>query len=433
MEHHTQRRQPQPSPLGGPPQRPLTALTERLRSKQQTRLALMFLDRFDGIHLKDITTSQWLGPRDVVIEGHRVVNFGDDSFLGLDRHPLLIRAITDALATWGTHNGASRAFTSVALYDEAEERLARWLDVESTLIYPSVTMANAALLPAIADDGDLLILDRQSHDSMHQAAKLAAANGAQVEILHSCDPVSLEKAIGQKSSRAGLVVAIDGMYSMTGIIPPLGEIQELVAAHGGVLYVDDAHGTGVVGPNGRGAAFEQLGQLGDILMVGSLSKAFSCLGAFVSCAPELKRILKVRSNSFVFSGPVPPPYLAAICAVCDLLESDALNELRDRLHILIRRLVDGAEQQGLTVLGGKGPIVSILIGDIERTLQAGRFLFDRGFYVQSATFPAVSITGGLLRILVNANHTEAQIDGLLGALAEMKTWMESQGRAVVSD
>jgi len=155
-------------------------------------------------------------------------------------------------------------------------------------------------------------------------------------------------------------------------------------------------------------------------MVGSLSKAFSCMGAFVTCNSVLKRVLKLRSSTFIFGGPVPPPYLAAVCAVCDILESSEYDRLLERLRSLMRRLIDGVRALGFTVLGGEAPIVSVVIGDIEQTLQAGRWLFDRGYYVQSATYPAVPLSSGLLRILVNANHSDQALDGLLAALAEMK-------------
>jgi 7-keto-8-aminopelargonate synthetase-like enzyme len=217
---------------------------------------------------------------------------------------------------------------------------------------------------------------------------------------------------------------------MTGKIPPLKQIDEVTRRHGGVLYVDDAHGTAVVGPGGRGAAYMSLGGLDQVLMVGSLSKAFSCMGAFVTCNSKLKRVLKVRSSTFIFGGPVPPPYLAAVCAVCDILESSEYDRLLGRLQGHMRRLIAGVRTLGLTILGGEAPIVSVVIGDIEQTLQAGRWLFDRGYYVQSATYPAVPLNAGLLRILVNANHSDQAIEGLLAALAEMKEHFHLGRRAV---
>ncbi len=394
-------------------------LANRLQRKQQTRLALMFLDRYEGTHLKDIFTDRVLEGRRVIIEGHEVVNFGSDSFLGLDRDPRLQEAIDEAQREWGTHNGASRAFTSIKLYDEAESQLAQWLGVEDTLVYPSVTLANAALLPALADEGDLLIVDRQSHDSIQQGAKLAAADGAKVRELYPCQGAVLEQIL-QEERPESFVVAVDGMYSMSGRVAPLAELKEVVQRHSGWLYIDDAHGTGVVGSQGRGAAYEALGKLDDVLVVGSLSKAFSCLGAFVTCTPRLKRILKIRSNNFIFGGPVPPPYLAAICRACEIIQSAEYEELQQRVRRLVDQLTGGVRELGLSVQGGVGPIVSVVIGDIERTLEAGRFLFDRGFYVQSATFPAVSITGGLLRILINANHTDSDVAGLIAAIGAMR-------------
>jgi len=397
----------------------LKNLQTHLSRDRVTRLGLTFLDHYNDIHLKDLVIDEMDDHRGMVVNGRRLYNFGSDSFLGLDRHPALRRALAEAVGPWGTHNGASRAFSNTRLCDEAERRLAHWLGVEDTLIYPSVTLANIGLLPAVTRQDDLLVVDRLSHDSIQQAAKIAAANGARLRELHPCCAEPLEDLLASERYDSA-IVAVDGVYSMTGKIPSLVELDRVARAHAGILYVDDAHGTGVVGPRGRGAAFATLGNLEDVLMVGSLSKAFSCMGAFVTCNPPLKRILKMRSSTFIFGGPVPPPYLAAICAVCDILESPEHDAMLRHLQMLIQRLTDGIRGLGLSVLGGAAPIISVTVGEIEQTFEAGKWLFDRGFYVQSATFPAVPINGGLLRIQVNANHTVEAIDGLLGALADLK-------------
>lgn len=394
-------------------------LTAHLSRDRIVRLAMLFLDNMPDIHLKDLRVDAMDEQRRMRVGDHVLTNFGSDSFLGLDRHPAVQRALIETAARWGTHNGASRAFCSVSLCEEAEYRLARWLGVEDTLIFPTVTLANIGLIPGIAAKGDLLVVDRQSHDTIHQAAKIAAADGAILEEVHPLSAESLERIL-EKSSAKNRVVAVDGVYSMTGKIPPLKQIDEVTRRYGGILYVDDAHGTAVVGPRGRGAACLSLGSLDQVLMVGSLSKAFSCMGAFVTCNSKLKRLLKFRSSTFIFGGPVPPPYLAAVCAVCDILESSEYDLLLERLQGLMQRLIAGVRALGLQVLGGEAPIVSVVIGDIEQTLHAGKWLFDRGYYVQSATYPAVPLNGGLLRILVNANHSDQALDGLLAALAEMK-------------
>ncbi|HTN74462.1 MAG TPA: pyridoxal phosphate-dependent aminotransferase family protein [Pirellulaceae bacterium] len=395
-------------------------LKARLKRDKVTKLALSFLDRYCDSHLKDFDVDEIDDARRMRIGKTSVVNFGSDSFLGLDRDERLRNAMAEAAPRWGTHNGASRAFWSIALCTEAEHRLAKWLGVPDTLIYTSVTLANVGLLPALVAKGDLLVVDRLSHDSIQEGAKIAQANGATLRELSPCTPDALRALVASEPHK-GLVVAVDGIYSMTGKLAPLEELDAVTRELGGTLYVDDAHGTGVVGPRGRGAANKVLGGLDRVLMVGSLSKAFSCLGAFVTCDTELKRILKIKSSTFIFGGPVPPPYLAAVIAACEILDSPEGDTLLMKLHGKIARLTNGLRDWEFVVLGEAGAIVSVLIGDIEKTFFAGKWLFDRGFYVQSATYPAVPITEGLLRIQVNANHADEDIDRLLAALGEMRS------------
>src|SRR5713226_3341435 len=159
---------------------------------------------------------------------------------------------------------------------------------------------------------------------------------------------------------------------MTGASPPLAELDRVAQAHGGVLYIDDAHGTGIFGPRGRGMAARELGDLSDVLMVGSLSKAFSCMGAFVTCTSELKLLLKMKSSSYIFGGPVPPPYLEAVCVVCDILNSPEYGQIMQRLNLRIQRLVAGLDRLKFTLLGREAPIVSILVKEEEDTLRAGK-------------------------------------------------------------
>lgn len=396
----------------------LEPLTQRLAEHKVTRLALAFLEANEELHLKDLPVEDMTDDRRMKIHGEWLWNFGSDSFLGLDRHPAVQAAIRDALPKWGTHNGASRAFSSVELTEEAEARLAKWLGVEDTFIFPSVTLANVGLLPALVGKGDLLVVDRLSHDSVHQGSRLAAAGGATLKELTPTNGATLARLLDE-SEYKGAVMAIDGVYSMTGEVAPLAQLDQVARQRNAVLYVDDAHGTGVVGPEGRGAAFQSLGTLANVLMVGSLSKAFSCMGAFVTCTPDLKIILKIRSSTFIFGGPVPPPYLAAVCAVCDIMDTPEHDQLLTRLRSLIGRLTKGLQDLDLVFYGGESPIISVLVGDIEKTLEAGKWMYDHGFHVQSATYPAVPITGGLLRIQVNANHTDAAMDELLTALTDL--------------
>ena len=165
---------------------------------------------------------------------------------------------------------------------------------------------------------------------------------------------------------------------------------------------------------------DALGDYDNTLVVGSLSKGFSCMGGFIGCPAGLKTLLKMRSNTYIFGGPVAPCYLDAIGTVVDILQSGEYPALIGRMRNNLRRFTTYATELGYTVVGGLTPIVALVIGDEADTFKAGKFLFDRGYYVQSVIFPAVPHGAGVLRVQVNANHKSAQIDGLLAALGELK-------------
>ncbi len=408
---------------------PLDKMLHGLRQNTLVRMLEQFEARFPDDHLKDLVVDR-VGPgREIEVNGRRVVNFGSDSFLGLDQDPRVLASIRDGLDRWGAHNGASRAFASVRSNADAEEKLADWLGVESVLIYPSVTLANAGAIPGLVGRRDAIALDEQAHNSMQEAAKVARANGAKVATFAHNDPKALRQALKSLRPYRSALVCIDGIYSMSGVIPPMAALDEVARSLDAVLYIDDAHGTGVVGDHGRGTVLDALGTYDNAFVVGSLSKAFSCAGGFVGCPAPFRRMLQIRSNSYIFGGPVVPPYLDAVCTVVDILRSDEYDLFRARLDRHVRRLSQGLADLGLTVLGGVTPILSVRIGDEAKTLQAGKFLFDRGHYVQSVLFPAVPYRGGVLRIQCNANHDDAQVDGLVRAFADLAVAFKLTRRA----
>jgi 7-keto-8-aminopelargonate synthetase-like enzyme len=394
-------------------------LTETLRRNNLVRFLDHFATVFPDRHMKDLVVDE-LGPGRVMrVSGRTVVNFGSDSFLGLDQDRRVREAVERGVQRWGSHNGSSRAFASVRANLEAEQRLAEWLGTESVLIYPSVTLANLGALPGLVGRNDLLVIDEHAHNSIQEGAKLAAANGATVARFANCDPESLQRVLDDAGPRRTAVVAIDGVFSMTGALPPLRELDDVARRHGAVLYVDDAHATGTLGTRGRGTVLDALGSYENAIVAGSLSKAFSCFGGFVGCSEELHTLLKMRSNTYIFGGPVPPPYLEAVLAVLDILQSDEYLALRAKLQFNVRRISEGLATQGYQLLGGGPPIISVQVGDESQTLEAGRVLFDLGYYVQSVVFPAVPYHAGVLRVQVNANHTPEQVEGLLAAFAAL--------------
>ncbi len=400
---------------------PMRRLADTLRKSSIVRFLDHFAHQFPESHMKDLVVDE-LGPgRSMVVGGRRVVNFGSDSFLGLDRDPRVMAALERGVHAWGTHNGASRAFASVRANAQAEERLARWLGTEGVLIYPSVTLANVGAIPALMGRNDLLVLDSRAHNSIQEGAKIAGANGAKVASFASSDPSALDDVLRGAGPHRAAMVAVDGVFSMSGALAPLAELNAVAMDHGAVLYVDDAHGTGTLGDRGRGTVLGALGSYDNAIVVGSLSKAFSCFGGFVGCSAEIKELLKMKSSTFIFGGPVPPPYLEAVLAALAIIDSEEYESIHARLHANLGRIAGGMGRLGLAVLGGSQPILSVLVGDEADTLAAGRFLFDRGYYVQSVVFPAVPYHAGVLRIQANANHSDEAIDGLLGALDALRS------------
>jgi 7-keto-8-aminopelargonate synthetase-like enzyme len=275
-------------------------------------------------------------------------------------------------------------------------------------------------LPGLVTRQDVLVADQFAHNSIDEGLKLAKARGTRTAKFTHNDPAALAETLRTLEPYRFAVVAVDGVYSMSGKLPPLAEFRRVARERNACLYVDDAHATGVLGESGRGTVRESLGDYDNVLTVGSLSKGLSCLGGFVAGSQFAIDVLKLRSNPLIFGGPVPPPYLEAVCAALEIVASPEYAKLRTRLDANVRRLADGATRLGLAVMGGLVPIVSVLVGAEEATLKAGKFLFDRGYYVQSVVFPAVPHGAGVLRMQVNACHQPEQIDGLLSALSTLK-------------
>jgi glycine C-acetyltransferase len=399
---------------------PMQRLAKVLRQNGLIRFMEHYAEMFPDSHLKDLVVDDSEPNRRIKINGRQVVNFGSDSFLGLDQDPRVQQALIQGTHQWGTHNGSSRAFSSVRANAEAEDKLARWLGTEAALIYPSVTLANMGAIPGLVGRQDLLVVDEHAHNSIQEGAKIAKANGVRLANFSHCDPIDLERVLRAAKPYRIAIVAIDGVYSMTGALPPLRALDTVARRNDAVLYVDDAHATAVMGEQGRGTVLDALGDYDNTFVIGSLSKGFSCMGGFIGCTEEFKLLLKMRSNTYIFGGPVPPPYLEAVCTVCDILMSSEYDLLIGRLRKNCRHFTEGAGRLGLAVLGGETPIISILVGDEADTLKAGSYLFQQGFYVQSVTFPAVPYHGGVLRVQINANHLTESINALLNAFESLQ-------------
>ena len=216
-------------------------------------------------------------------------------------------------------------------------------------------LANLGAIPGLTGRHDAIAMDEMAHSSMQEAAKIARASGTKVATFAHSDPASLAQTLEALRPYRCALVCIDGVYSMSGKIPPMADLDAVARDASAVLYIDDAHGTGVLGEHGRGTVLEALGSYENAFVVGSLSKAFSCAGGFIGCPERFHRLLKIRSSSYVFGGPVVPCYLEAIGTVIDILCSSEYEALRARLDRSIARLARGLAALGLEVMGGATP------------------------------------------------------------------------------
>lgn len=399
---------------------PLEHLAWSIRQSSLVKFYEAAIEQYGSLHLKELSFDQ-VGPhREMTVDGQHLVNFGFDSFLGLDQDSRVKQALTRGAETWGTQFGASRAFASCAVETALEQKIADWMGTEAAMIFPSVTLTNVGALPGLVGPGDVIAVDEYAHNSIHEGTKIAKAAGVRVLSFKHNNPQSLEQVLIDASPYRVAVIAIDGVYSMSGSIAAMPELNAVAKRHNAVLYIDDAHATAVLGAQGRGTVLEALGSYDNTIVVGCFSKACSVFGAFVACTHEMQRLLKMRSSTYIFGGPVPPPYLEAISTVIDILTTDDYRKLRDQLDQNIHQLVTGLAELNFIVLGGKSPIITVLIGDEELTFLAGKFLYDRGYYVQSVTFPAVPYHAGVLRIQINSNHRPESIAGLLAAMTDMR-------------
>lgn len=350
---------------------------------------------------------------EVVCDGRRLANFCSNDYLGLASHPEAIAALQRGAADWGVGSGAAHLVCGHSRAHHAlEEELADFTGRERALLFSTGYMANLGVISALAGRGDTVYEDRLNHASLLDGALLS---GARLKRYAHADPASLRAQLAEAVPKTR-IIATDGVFSMDGDVAPLPALAHLAREQGAWLMVDDAHGLGVVGAGGRGAlAHYGLDQDDVPILVGTLGKAFGSFGAFVAGCSELIEFLIQRARTFIYTTALPPALAEATRVSLRLARQDTWR--RDRLKGLIRRFRAGAEQLGLPLMVSETPIQPVLLGSNEAAVEASRKLLEAGFWVSAIRPPTVPAGTARLRITLTAAHTDAQVDGLLDALA----------------
>ncbi len=357
-----------------------------------------------------------------------LADFASCNYLGFDLDPEIIAAIPGYLESWGTHPSWSRLLGSPVLYERIEERLTGLLGCEDTLVLPTITHIHSSVIPILAASGTIF-LDARAHKTVYDGCQVARSRGAAVRRFRFEEPDHLDELLTAERDRARLV-CMDGVNSMTGNAPDLQAFAEVTRRHGALLYVDDAHGFGVIGeraddetsPYGaRGNSIvRHFGEsYEDLVLVGGFSKAYSSLLAFIACPTDVKNLLKVAAPPYLYSGPSPVASLATVLAGFDVNEQRG-DQLRGVLHRHSARVLRTlAELDVYTPNRSELPIIEIPLRDHERIDAVGRLLFERGVYVTLAAYPLVPKAEVGFRVQLTAANTDAEVDLLVGALSEL--------------
>jgi 8-amino-7-oxononanoate synthase len=349
----------------------------------------------------------------LAVDGGELLAFCSNDYLGLAGDPRVAAALAAAAGACGSGSGAAHLVCGHhAEHHALEQELAAFTGRPRALLFSTGYMANLGVLAGLAGRGDALFLDRLDHASLYDGARLS---GAELVRYRHNDAADLAARLAASDGRRKLVVT-DGVFSMDGDSAPLPELAAACAEHGAWLVVDDAHGLGVVGPEGRGSV-ARCGLDGDAVpvLVGTLGKAFGTFGAFVAGSEALIETLIQQARTYIYTTALPPAVAAATRASLRLARAEEWR--RTRLQELVARFRAGAAAHGLELLPSATPIQALVLGDPGRALAASAALERLGILVTAIRPPTVPPGSARLRITFSATHTAADVDRLVAALA----------------
>jgi 8-amino-7-oxononanoate synthase len=344
----------------------------------------------------------------------RILDFASNDYLNLARDPRLAEAARAALAAGGTGAGASRLLSgSRAIHGELERELAAHKGYPAALVFGSGFLTNVGVVPALVGRGDHVLIDRLSHASIIDGARLS---GASVTWFCHNDPRHLEELLRALPRGAHALVVTESVFSMDGDLAPLADLAAVAGRAGAMFMVDEAHATGVFGPRGSGRVPELGLQEAVAVCMGTLSKALGAYGGFVACSAAMREYLINTARSFIFTTALPPAVAASALAALRILTSEpGLGAaLRERAAHLRDRLREGGLNTGASV----GPIIPLIVGGNEKTLAFSERLRSSGIVAPAIRPPTVPAGTERLRLSVTLAHTEGDVDRAADAIRE---------------
>ncbi|HEX3218923.1 MAG TPA: glycine C-acetyltransferase [Candidatus Limnocylindria bacterium] len=355
-----------------------------------------------------------------VIDGREVITLSSNNYLGLNTHPRLREASIRAVEEYGAGSGAVRTIAgTMTLHEQLEARLAEFKHTEAVLTFQSGFTCNTGVIPILAPEGAVIVSDALNHASIIDGIRLTKAER---KIFPHADMEGLRQALREVRDPAGgadrtVLVITDGVFSMDGDISRLPEIVEAAEEADAIVYVDDAHASGVLGRNGRGSVdhFDLHGRVH--VQVGTLSKAIGVLGGYVAGPAVLRSVLEHKARPFLFSTSHPPAVAAACLAAIDVLESEP--ELIERLWENTRFFKDGLARLGFDIGHSETPITPVIAGSGARAMKLSDRLFEEGVFAQGIGFPTVPDDRSRVRTIVTAEHTHEELETCLATFEKV--------------
>lgn len=352
------------------------------------------------------------------IEGKKFLHFSSNNYLGLAGHPKLKKVAIEAIKKFGLGTGSARLISgNTELHFRLEKKLAEFKNTEAAIVFPTGYMTNVGTISALVGPGDAVIIDRLVHASVVDACWQSRAK---VLVYQHCETVQLEKILKRAEKFRRRLIVTESVFSMDGDIAPLSKIVELAHQYGALLMVDEAHAIGVWGNNGRGIAEVQNVEGKIDVIMGTLSKALGSLGGYIAGSSNLINFLRNKARSFIYTTGLPPACAAAALAALQIIEQEP--ECRENLQKKASYLRQRLKDAGWDIGNSQTQIIPLIIGEEKEALMLTDYLSEQGIFIPAIRPPTVPAGSARLRISLMAAHTQEDLDRLLEALAEFKSY-----------
>lgn len=367
--------------------------------------------RQKNLYRKVLSLKHLEGPR-ALLDGREILLFCGNDYLGLSRHPRVIEAARKAAENYGVGSGAARLISGTSeLHTELENRLAQLKKKERSLLFTTGYLANLGVLTALAGQKDIIVMDKFCHASLIDGARLS---GARIRVFPHKNYKRCEEILQKSSSFARRILASDTVFSMDGDLADLKELIRLREKYDCLLVADDAHGTGVLGLNGGGAAEDENLENKIDVIIGTLSKGLGCLGGFAAADTALVEYLINFSRPFIFATSLPPLLCASALEALRVMKEE--TAIRRKLWRNIQKCHERLSQSGFQLGPINSPILPIILGPEEKALRVSRQLLEKDIFIPAIRYPTVPKGKARLRVTISALHQEEDINRLAEAL-----------------